>query len=108
MSHVAQGATQITNVRRTLGNVRRTLSSASWAGIAICVAPYTRCDTNRLRCASDLHSTQIIDRSSASRPVPSDPSPKQIGVSGPTQINLFPLMREEDSYSHRLVHAIFL
>ena len=95
----SHGATQITHMRRTLGKVRRRLPSETlcWAGRAICVAPYTRCYANRWRSTSFLHSTQIIDRSFASRPVPSDQSPTQMGVPGPTQINLFPLVTSMSS-----------
>ena len=90
---------QITHLCRTRGNVRHTLPyEAMWlAWWAICVAPYTWCDANSWRFASFLHPTQIIDRSFASRPVPSDRSPTQIGVSGPTQINPFLLVLVERS-----------
>ena len=89
------------NMRRTYCHMRRRLQklkpAALWPDLrrTLCATQITlifashriqRATQIAKRYASFPHTTQIIYRSSASRHVPSDPCPTQIGVSSPTQI----------------------
>ena len=101
-SHVAQGATQITYMRRTLGNVRRTIPLYVGQGRTTCVVPYKGATQIAEPSASFPYTTQIISESFASRALASHHSPTQIGASHPTQIAFFVLVKfkKEDTITN--------